>query len=73
MCQKTREASFDVSVLNAALLMLSDVAKWALIEPSIGIDNLFNRVDCRIDSTTRKYALYSPDRILVVGLKVEFK
>ena len=50
-----------------------DVAKWALIEPSIGIDNLFNRVDCRIDSTTRKYALYSPGRMLVVGLKVKFK
>ena len=26
-----------------------DVAKWALIEPSIGIDNLFDRVDRRID------------------------
>ena len=50
-----------------------DVAKWALIEPSIGIDNLFDRVDRRIDSTTRKYALYSPGRMLVVGLKVKFK
>ena len=50
-----------------------DVAKWALIEPSIGIDNLFDRVDRRIDSTTRKYALYSPGRMLVVGLKVRFK
>ena len=44
-----------------------------LIEPSIGIDNLFDRVDRRIDSTTRKYALYSPGRMLVVGLKVKFK
>ena len=50
-----------------------DVAKWALIEPSIGIDNIFDRVDRRIDSTTRKYALYSPGRMLVVGLKVTFK
>ena len=50
-----------------------DVAKWALIEPSIGIDNIFDRVDRRIDSTTRKYALYSPGRMLVVGLKVKFK
>ena len=50
-----------------------DIAKWALIEPSIGIDNLFDRVDRRIDSTTRKYALYSPGRMLVVGLKVKFK
>ena len=50
-----------------------DVAKWALIEPSIGIDNIFDRVDRRIDSTTRKYALYSPGTMLVVGLKVKFK
>jgi outer membrane receptor for ferrienterochelin and colicins len=50
-----------------------DVAKWAFIEPSIGIDNLFNRVDRRIDSATRKYALYSPGTMLVVGLKVKFK
>ena len=50
-----------------------DVAKWALLEPSIGIDNLFNRVDRRIDSSKRKYALYSPGRMLVVGLKVKFK
>ena len=50
-----------------------DVAKWALIEPSIGIDNIFDRVDRRIDSATRKYALYSPGRMLVVGLKVKFK
>ena len=50
-----------------------DVAKWALIEPSIGIDNIFDRVDRRIDSATRKYALYSPGTMLVVGLKVKFK
>ena len=50
-----------------------DVAKWALIEPSIGIDNIFDRVDRRIDSTTRKYALYSPGTMMVVGLKVKFK
>ena len=50
-----------------------DVAKWAYIEPSIGVDNIFNKVDRRIDSSTRKYALYSPGRMLVVGLKVKFK
>ena len=49
-----------------------NVAKWVLLEPSIGIDNIFNRVDRRIDSSTRKYALYSPGRMLVVGLKVKF-
>ena len=50
-----------------------DCAKWAMLEPSVGIDNLFNKVDRRIDSSTRKYALYSPGRMLVVGLKVKFK
>ena len=50
-----------------------DVAKWVFVEPSIGIDNLFDKADCRIDSTNRKYALYSPGRMLVVGLKVKFK
>jgi outer membrane receptor for ferrienterochelin and colicins len=50
-----------------------DCLKWAFVEPSIGIDNLFDKVDRRIDSSTRKYALYSPGRMLVVGLKVRFK
>ena len=50
-----------------------DCTKWAFVEPSIGSDNLFDKVDCRIDSSTRKYALYSPGRMLVVGLKVRFK
>ena len=40
------------------------------VEPSIGIENIFNKVDRRIDSSNRKYALYSPGRMLVVGLKV---
>ena len=50
-----------------------DVAKWAYLEPSIGVDNIFDKVDRRIDSSTRKYALYSPGRMLVIGLKVRFK
>ena len=50
-----------------------DVAKWAFLEPSIGIDNIFNKVDRRIDSANRKYALYSPGIMLVAGLKVKFK
>ena len=50
-----------------------DCMKWAFVEPSIGIDNLFDKVDRRIDSSTRKYALYSPGRMLVVGLKLKFK
>ncbi|MBR6980502.1 MAG: TonB-dependent receptor [Prevotella sp.] len=50
-----------------------DCTRWAFIEPSIGVDNLFDRVDRRIDSTKRKYALYSPGRMVVVGLKVKLK
>ena len=50
-----------------------DIAKWAYLEPSLGIDNIFDRVDRRIDSSTRKYALYSPGRMFTVGLKMKFK
>ena len=49
-----------------------DMVKWAHIEPSLGIDNIFDRVDRRIDSSTRKYALYSPGRMVVAGLKIKF-
>ncbi len=42
------------------------------IMPSIGVDNIFDKTDHRIDTDTRRYALYSPGRMLVVGLKVNF-
>lgn len=50
-----------------------DVVKWAFLEPGVGVDNIFGKVDHRIDSSTRKYALYSPGRMFVVNLKVKFK
>jgi len=50
-----------------------DLLSWAFIEPSLGIDNIFDRVDRRIDSSNRKYALYSPGRMLVAGIKLKFK
>ena len=50
-----------------------NAVKWAVIEPCIGIENLFDRVDRRIDSANRKFALYSPGRMLVAGLKIKFK
>ena len=50
-----------------------DCTKWLYLEPSIGIDNIFNKVDRRIDSSTRKYALYSSGRMIVMGIKVKFK
>ena len=50
-----------------------DLAPWLLLEPSLGVDNIFDRVDCRVDSSVRKYALYSPGRLVVLGLKLRFK
>ncbi len=50
-----------------------DCTKWALIEPGIGIDNLFDKTDHRIDSSVRKVALYNPGRMLTFALKVRFK
>ena len=43
------------------------------LEPSLGIDNIFDKVDHRIDSTKRKYALYTPGRMIVAGLRIRFK
>jgi outer membrane receptor for ferrienterochelin and colicins len=40
--------------------------------PSIGNDNIFDKTDHRIDTPSQKVALYSPGRMLVVGLKVNF-
>ena len=67
------EAAPGFGIWNLNTTHSFDVAKWAYIEPSIGVDNIFDKVDRRIDSSTRKFALYSPGRMLVVGLKVKFK
>ncbi len=50
-----------------------DVLKWAFLEPSIGVDNIFDKVDRRPDSSDRKYALYTPGRMLVVGMRLKLK
>ena len=50
-----------------------DGLKHLYLAPSIGIDNIFDKVDRRIDSSNRKYALYSPGRMLVIGLKLKIK
>mgnify|MGYP002625993471 FL=1 len=42
------------------------------IEPSLGIDNIFDRVDKRPDASLRKYALYNPGRMIVAGLRIFF-
>ena len=38
-----------------------------LFKPSLGIDNIFDKVDRRIDASDRKYALYTPGRMFVIG------
>ncbi len=50
-----------------------DIAKWIVLEPSVGIDNILNKADRRPDSSVRRYALFSPGRMFVAGLKVRFK
>ena len=47
--------------------------KHLLLEASLGVDNVLDKVDRRIDSSLRKYALYSPGRMVVAGLKICFK
>ena len=42
------------------------------IEPSLGVDNIFDRADRRPDSSLRKYALFSPGRMIVAGLRLLF-
>ena len=69
----TYENAPGYGVWNLNTTHTLDFVKWALIEPSVGIDNIFDRVDRRIDSANRKFALYSPGRMLVVGLKLKFK
>ena len=69
----TYEDAPGFGVWNLNTTHTFDCTRWAFIEPSIGIDNLFDKTDHRIDSSTRKYALYNPGRMLTVGLKVRFK
>ena len=44
-----------------------------LLEPSLGLDNIFDKTDHRLDSSVRKFALYNPGRMLTFGLRVRFK
>lgn len=41
--------------------------KGVLFKPSLGIDNIFDKADRRIDASDRKYALYTPGRMFVIG------
>ena len=48
------------------------LSKYLQVEPSLGIDNIFNQVDNRIDWTNRRYANYNPGTSVVFGVKVRF-
>lgn len=43
-----------------------------LVEPSLGVDNIFDKVDNRIDWSKRRYAYLSSGRMLVAGVKLKF-
>ncbi len=77
MQSKTYYAAYEnapgYGVWNINTRHTFDGLKNLLLEPSIGVDNIFDRVDDRIDSSMRKYALYSPGRMLTVGLRLTFK
>lgn len=59
-------------VVNLNTTHTFTVGRMFRFMPSLGIDNIFDKKDHRIDATTRRYALYSPGRMVVVGLKVNF-
>lgn len=60
-------------ILNFHTTHTFDSGRHMLLVPSIGVDNIFNKRDCRYDTSTRRYALYSPGCMLVVGLKLQWK
>lgn len=49
-----------------------NAARFLMIEPSIGLENIFDKTDHRIDTSIRRYALYSPGRMLTFGLRLRF-
>ena len=59
-------------VINLNTTHTFTVGRMFKLVPSIGIDNIFDKTDHRIDNPSQKFALYSPGRMLVVGLKVNF-
>ncbi|MGN0283135.1 MAG: TonB-dependent receptor plug domain-containing protein [Prevotella sp.] len=75
MQSKTYYSAYDnapgYGVWNLNTTHTFALSRWLTVEPSLGIDNIFNKVDNRIDSSKTTYALYSPGRMVVAGLKVK--
>ena len=59
-------------VINLNTTHTFTVGRMFKLVPSIGIDNIFDKTDHRINTPSQKVALYSTGRMLVVGLKVNF-
>ena len=59
-------------VINLNTTHTFTIGKMFKLVPSVGIDNIFNKTDHRTDTPLQKVALYSPGKMLVVGLKVNF-
>lgn len=59
-------------VVNANTTHTFAVSRALDLVPSIGVDNIFDKTDHRVGTSLMRHALYSPGRMLVVGLKVNF-
>lgn len=44
--------------------------QWCEVQPSLGVDNIFNKRDLRVDGELTKFANFSSGRLLVVGFKI---
>lgn len=75
MQSKTYYAAYEdapgFGVWNINTTHTFSLARHLTVEPSLGIDNVFDKIDNRIDSSKRRYALYSPGRMFVAGLKIK--
>lgn len=47
------------------------INSWLEIQPSLGVDNIFNKRDMRIDGDLTRYANFSPGRMIVAGVKIK--
>lgn len=59
-------------VINLNTTHAFTVGNMLKLIPSVGVDNIFDKKDHRIDNPLQKVALYSPGRMFVFGLKVNF-
>lgn len=59
-------------IWNLNVIQTLQWGRGCSIQPSIGIENIFNTKDDRIDSSTLRYANFSAGRMMVVGLKIKF-